>query len=130
MSKNKEIPKIKQNLDVKQRAKSGVRELKEFLYSKRASLTQEEIDHMVSNVAERIAAMFYEVGWDDRNEIQKVVKESKKLQIIKMFNEFYNLNINKMPTDVMEEVRYIVDVAIGVDFYDREGTLREQLNKD
>ena len=100
----KEKPKIKQNQDVKQKATAGVRELKEYLYSKRANLTYEEINALVNNVGEKIYEMAYESGWKDRNEIYKVRKSEHLNRITRAFNHFYNDYVGELPLKTMDQI--------------------------
>ena len=109
MTKN---PKIRQNVDVKQKAIVGVRQLKEYLYNKRANLTYEEIDIMINNVVQDTLSLGYESGWEERNEIFKVRRSAIHARLRKAFNDFYNENISNVPVHLMEKIRYLVDIAL------------------
>jgi len=126
--KNRKLPKIKANLDVKRSAMIGVRQLKEYIYNKRAHLTKEEVDSMLSDVAERIYALAYQQGWEDRNEIHKVRKSSNQIKILKAWNDFYNDRITEITLDCMENVRYIVDIALLNRSFDITKPLKRQVN--
>ncbi len=106
------LPKIKQNLDVKQKAITNTRQLKEYIYNKRANLTYEEIDVLINNLANDLMEFAYGSGWDDRNEIYRVLKSRRHTKLIKAFNVFYNENISNIPVHVMEKVRYLSDIAL------------------
>ena len=124
----KQKPKIKQNQDVKQKATSGVRELKEYLYSKRANLTQEEINVLVNNVGEKIYEMAYEAGWSDRNEIYQVRRSEHLRRITRAFNHFYNDYVGELPLKTMDQIRYIVDIALLNRYFNEDYTLQNQVN--
>ena len=124
----KEKPKIKQNQDVKQKATAGVRELKEYLYSKRASLTYEEINTLVNNVGEKIYEMAYESGWNDRNEIYKVRKAEHLNRITRAFNHFYNDYVGELPLKTMDQIRYIVDISLLNRYFNEDYTLLNQID--
>lgn len=126
--KQKNLPKIKQNLDVKQKAIVGIRKLKEYLYNKRTNLTYEEVDKMIQSVAETIYEMSYENGWRDAMEIHTVRKHNHHSILIKAFNDFYNKHIGKIAINTMEEVRYILDIATNERYMDVNFPLDQQVN--
>jgi hypothetical protein len=121
-------PKIKQNEDVKQKATTGVRELKDYLYSKRANLTYEEINVLINNVGEKIYEMAYQSGWDDRNEIYRVRKSEHLKRITRAFNHFYNDYVGDLPIKTMDQIRYIVDIALLNRYFNEDYTLQRQVN--
>ena len=124
----KKIPKIRQNLDVKDRAVTGVRELKDYFYSNRAKLTQEEIDVMVNNLIGVIYEFSYGLGWKDRNEVFRVRRSKVHTRIIKSFNDFYDENVGKIPVNIMEHVRFLNDIALLNRFYNENVPARKQVN--
>jgi Ca2+-binding EF-hand superfamily protein len=126
--KQKNLPKIKQNLDVKQKAIVGIRKLKEYLYNKRANLTYEEVDKMIQAVSETIYEMSYSNGWKDAMEIHSVRKHNHHAVLIKAFNDFYNKHIGKIAINTMEEVRYILDIATNERYMDVNFPLDQQVN--
>lgn len=124
----KNIPKIRQNLDVKQRAVSGVKELKEYLYDRRGNLTQEEISVRINTLAEDLYTFFYGLGWEEAMETHRVRKSNVHTRIVKMFNIFYNEQVSKLPINTMEKIRFIVDVALLKRYFYENGTIDKQLN--
>jgi len=126
--KQKNLPRIKQNMDVKQKAIVGIRKLKEYLYNKRANLTYEEVDKMIQSIAETIYEMSYENGWKDAMEIHSVRKHNHHAVLIKAFNDFYNKHIGKIAINTMEEVRYILDIATNERYMDVNFPLDQQVN--
>jgi hypothetical protein len=127
MSK-KTKPKIKQNDDVKQRATVGVRELKEYLYNKRASLTYEEIDNLINDVAIKLYEVAYDTAWNDRNEIYRVRKSEHLKRITRAFNHFYGDYVGDLPIKTMDQIRYIVDIALLNRYFNEDYTLQNQVN--
>lgn len=124
----KNLPKIKQNQDVKKRAVVGVRELKEYIYNKRASLTKEEVDVMIQDVAQKIYELAYQSGWDDRNEIHVVRRADLNMRIFKAWNDFYGKHSGNLPLQPIEEMRYIVEVARLERYFDINKPLDMQVN--
>ncbi|MCK5017014.1 MAG: hypothetical protein KAS32_08075 [Candidatus Peribacteraceae bacterium] len=124
----KNIPKIKQNLDVKQKAVVGVRQLKEYLYNKRANLTYEEITLLIDEMNRNVMALAYESGWDDRNEIFRVRRSAIHTRMIKAFNDFYNENVGKIPVHIMEKIRYISDIGLLERYYNESLPFDHQVN--
>lgn len=124
----KKIPKIRQNLDVKERAVTGVRELKSYLYTRRGNLTQEEINVMINNLSEDLYCFFYKLGWEDRNEVFRVRRSQVHTRVIKAFNTFYNENVGKLPVNLMEEIRFIIDIALLNRYYNENVPMRKQVN--
>jgi hypothetical protein len=112
MTQKNKLPTIRQNLDVKERAITGVREMKDYLYSRRANLTQEEIGIMINNMVEVAFELAYGLGWKDRNEVFRVRRSKVHVRITKSFNEFYDKNVGKVPVNIMEEIRFLNDIAL------------------
>jgi Mn-containing catalase len=126
--KEKKLPKIKQNLDVKKKAIAGVRKLKQYLYDKRANLTYEEIDKMIQALAELIYEMSYENGWNDMLEIHNARKSNHYRVVMKAFNSFYNKQVGKLAINTIEQVRYIVDIATHERYFDENFPIEQQVN--
>jgi isocitrate/isopropylmalate dehydrogenase len=124
----KRLPKIRQFEDTKQKAVSGVRELKEYLYNKRSSLTYEEINTMVNSVVYKVYEMAHEIGWDSRNEIHQVRKSEHLRRIIKAFNDFHKEYAGQLPIKTMDQIRYIVDIALLNRYFNEDYTLQRQVN--
>lgn len=124
----KKSPKINQNSDVKQKTITGVRQLKEYLYNKRANLTYEEIDKLIDNVTKDTLTFGYESGWDSRNEISQVRKANVKARLIRAFNDFYNENLNKVTVEVLEKVHYLVDIALLNRYFNETLPFEHQMN--
>jgi|GEM_PF-6611431 len=121
------LPKIRKNLELKQRSISRVRDLKEFLYSKRASLTQEEIQTMVDSVAQDVMEYAYSLGWDARNEIYECRRSAINARIMAAFNDFYNRRVGDVPVKIMEEMRYIYDIALMNRYFNEDLPLIRQI---
>lgn len=128
MKNKKKLPKIKQNMDVKKKAVVGVRQLKEYIYNKRANLTKEEVDVMINNLAVKVYKMAYETGWEDRNEIHKVRKSNCNARLIKAFDDFYNKRIGELPLKTMDEIRYMIDIALLTRYFNTNYNLDMQVN--
>jgi len=121
-------PKIRRNEDVKQRATSGVRELKDYLYAKRANLTYEEINKLVNDVGEKIYEVAYQSGWEHRNDIHQVRRAELFNRLAKAFNEFYSDYVGELPIKTMDKVRYIYDIAMLHRYFNEDYTLQNQVN--
>lgn len=121
------LPKIRQNLDLKQRSISRVRDLKEFLYSKRASLTQEEIQTMVDSVIQDVMEYTYSLAWDARNEVYECRRAAMRTRMMEAFNDFYNRKVGELTVKTMEEVRYLYDIAQGNRYYNPDLPLTRQV---
>lgn len=126
--KDKKLPKINQNRDVKKKAIAGVRQLKEYLYNKRANLTYEEIDKMIQTLSETIYEMGYTYGWKDMLEIHNARKSNHYRVVMKAFNSFYDKQIGKLAINTIEQIRYIVDIATHERYYDENFPIEQQVN--
>lgn len=129
MKKNKKnIHKIRQNTDVKTRIISGKRQLKEYFYSKRENLTQEEISIMIDNLVANAMELAYSSGWNDRNEIYSARRSEIQSRGTLAFNCFYDKNVGKVPVQTMEEFRFVVDVALQRRYYNPDYPLDIQVH--
>ena len=117
MAENSQLKKINQNKDVRKRTISGVRQLKEYFYNKKANLTYEEVGKMIDNMVHQVLELGYEAGWEDREEITNARKSAINMRSIKIFNVFYDRNVKKIPPDILEELRYCMDVMLGNRYY-------------
>ena len=124
----KKIPKIRQNLDVKDRAVKGVRELKDYFYDRRGNLTQEEINVMINNLVGVLHAFSYDLGWQDRNEVFRVRRSMVHTRIVNAFNKFYNENVGKLPVNIMEQVRFLNDISLLNRYFNENVPMHKQVN--
>lgn len=120
--------KIRKELTAKQRAIIGARELKEYLYSKRANLTHDEINHLINDLAVKVYEMAYENGWDDRNYVTKARKSEMRSRVTKYFNDFYEKYGGKLPVKVMEEIYYLYDIAREQRYFNVNVPIEVQIN--
>jgi len=126
MSEN--LRKINQNKDVRKRTISGVRQLKEYFYNKRANLTHEEIGKMIDNMVHQVLELGYKSGWEDREEIVHARRSHVNWRSIKVFNVFYDRNIKRIPPDIIEELRFCMDVMLGNRYYNENYSFDKQVN--
>lgn len=119
MKKNKKnIHKIiRQNTDVKKKIISGKKQLKEYFYIKRYNLTQEEIGAMIDNLVADAMELAYIAGWDARNDVYIARRSEVRSRGILAFNCFYDKNVGKISVQMMEEFRFVVDVALLKRYY-------------
>lgn len=130
MKNKKELPKIRQNQDVKKRASAGVRETKEYIYNKRATLTYDEVNSLVNQLVDKIAEYAYNLGWNDRNEIHDARKSCNKMMLVKAFNEFHKKYYaeKSVPLQLIEDVRYLVDIGLLNRYFNSEYDFTRQVN--
>ena len=124
----KNLRKIKKNPDLKQKGISGVRELKDFLYSKRGTLTQEEIETMVNITIESVMEYTYELAWQHRNDIYECRRDHLFTRLQKAWSDFYSRNVGKVPVKVMEEMYYIYDIAMQNRYFNEDLPLTRQID--
>lgn len=125
MAKN---AKIHKELTPKQRAIVGARELKEYLYAKRASLTHEEIGNLVNDLSEKVYEMAYKMGWEERELIAKQRKSDIHLRIVEYFNAFYDKYGGKLPVELLEEIYYLYEIATLRRYYNSDVPIELQVN--
>jgi hypothetical protein len=113
---------------LKKRSISEIKNLKDFLYSKKGTLTQEEINKMVNKTIESVIEYAYDLGWEHCNDLHRDRKSDLKLRLIKAWNEFYNKNVGKFSSEMMEELQYIYDIEMLHRYFNEDLSITRQMN--
>jgi len=104
------IPKLRQK---NKNVPAIVKNTKKYLYDRRLSLTEDEINNLINHLAERLLDFGYSEGWNKRNEIYRICKGSRFYQTMDNYNDFFNKYADKIPVSLMEEIRSLVYSHIG-----------------